>query len=279
MTDALLRAPYRGEYRNQVDEPETPANQEENLEANPSDPSTTPSPDPVLSPEDKVYKQRYDSLKAHYDKSIPELRKENSQLREQLGKASLQNTSFPKTAQELAQWSSKYPDLYGMILTLVRQEFSDKEEAFNTRVQAVEQNSLDADRKIAEANLLKLHPDLHELIGDEDFHKWVDLQPATLREGVYENAKDYVLASRIIDLYKADKARRDNKPNKPQNQPNLKDAARSVTKAPVVSDSEGSQGKQWKLSDIAKLTPRQFEQMEAEIDKAREEGRVIDDTH
>lgn len=277
--NALLNAPYRGAYRNEVDEePVTPANQDGNPDAGVATPPATPSPDPVLSPEEKVYKQRYDSLKAHYDKTIPELRREITQLREQVGKASLQNTSLPKTAEELAQWATKYPDLYGMIVTLVRSENQQREEQLASRVQAVEAESLDAKRKIAEANLLKLHPDLHELIASEDFHKWVSLQPEELRDGVYNNATNYVLAARIIDLYKADKARRDSAPKQQKPQPNLKDAARSVTKAPVVADVEASQGKQWKMSEIRKLTPKQFtDAVEAEIDLARKEGRIIDD--
>lgn len=273
----LLRVnqPYRNKYKQEleVDDNSLTATPEEA----PATPAATPTPGPELSPEDKVYKQRYDSLKTHYDKTVVETKKELAQLREQLGKASLQNTAFPKTEDELKQWATKYPDLYGMIVTLVKTQMRDQEDQLNDRVSQVEAQSAQAKRAQAEANLMRLHPDLPELLESEDFHGWVKLQPMDIQKALYENSDDYMLAARMIDLYKADKARRDNKPNKTANKANLNEAARSITKAPPVADVEGSQGKQWKLSEIEKLSRHDFERFENEIDKARLEGRIIYD--
>lgn len=267
---------YRGAYKAEVDEPEnTPATQGEPA-ATPSEPTATSTVGTELSPEEKVYKQRYDSLKAHYDKTVVDLRGQVTQLKGQLGKSTLQN-QMPKSAKELEEWRSQYPDLYAMLLTVVRTELKDQEEQLNSRIGQVEQDSAKAKRGIAEAALMKLHPDLPDLLVSKDFHEWVKQQPIDIQKGLYENESDYMLAARYIDLYKADKAVRDAKAKPVKKQPALKDAAASVTSTTPVVDVEASQGKTYRTSEIAKMTRQQFESQEEEIDKARREGRLIND--
>ena len=52
--------------------------------------------------------------------------------------------------------------------------------------------------------LAKLHPDYHDIRGDEKFHQWVSEQDSTIQGWLYENTSNAKLAARAIDLYKVD---------------------------------------------------------------------------
>jgi hypothetical protein len=269
----LLRVnrPYQGAYRQDLDEPEnTPATPADGTAA-----AATQPAEPELSPEEKVYKARYDSLKAHYDKTVNEDRKRISELSTQLATASTSNKSMPKSAEELAEWRSKYPDLYGILITAMRQELQSREDHLQDEINKVTTQSAEAKREKAEASLMRLHPDLLEIKADKNFHEWVSQQPVAIQQGLYENEDDYLLAAKYIDLYKLEKGAKKIQ-QKPKQE--LRSAAQAVnTSIGSTVDTETSQGKQWKVSEISKLTRKQFEHFEEEIDQARKEGRLIID--
>jgi 20S proteasome alpha/beta subunit len=56
-----------------------------------------------------------------------------------------------------------------------------------------------------------------------------------------------------------------------------KDAAKAVTKATSRDVNVGQNDKVWKVSDIQRLKPWEFEKYEAEIDQAMKSGRVINE--
>lgn len=261
--------PYHGAYKNESD---TDATQVQNPDATPKDPSATPETSPDLNPEERTYKIRYDSLKAHYDRTIIEARAKEAELKSQIVTASSHNMSMPKTVEELDNWRKAYPDLYGMFITTIRQELKAQETALNARVGQVEEMAQRATQERAEAVLLRLHPDFPELRISQEFHDWVKEQPKTIQDGLYENANDPLLASRVIDLYKADKGLKKAPAKAKQN---LNSAAQAVVVNNRVADLDTAQGKQWKTSEIANLSRRDFDRFEEEIDKARREGRLI----
>lgn len=265
--NAILGKPYQGAYRQELEkEPETPATQA-------TDPSTdaTQEPGPELAPEERNYKTRYDSLKAHYDKMIVESRKREVELTTQLTKAK-NKMEVPSNPEEFKTWKSQYPDLYRMIISVAREELSTTATQIDEKFNQLELLSRQARRDKAEASLMRLHPDFEELKASEDFHKWVREQPAQIQAWLYDNEDDPLLAAKAIELYKAEKGV-SRKP-KTQPKPDIRDAAVAVTKTSKTNEPEVPQGKVWKLSEIKKLSRSQFERVEDEIDKARIEGRI-----
>ena len=105
---------------------------------------------------------------------------------------------------------------------------------------------------------------------DENFLQWLDEQPDSISDGIYKNNKDARWASRVLDLYKADVGI-NKEPKKTK-----KSAAETVksTKAKEIVTDANANKKVWKGSDIARLKPWEFEKVEAEIDLARQEGRI-----
>ena len=122
----------------------------------------------------------------------------------------------------------------------------------------------------AYTELLNKHPDFNAIRKDEQFLKWLDEQPVSISDGIFKNNTDAKWASRVVDLYKVDmniikKAAPSEK--------NLSAVAVKSSKARDVT-STSSNKKIWRASEIARLKSWEFEKVEAEIDKARAEGRI-----
>lgn len=260
---------YQGAYRDELDPPDDATQQDP--AANQVDPAITPK---EPNPEDAPYKQRYDSLKAHYDRTVVDDRKKIAELQSQLGVASRSNISMPKSADELLAWKNQYPDLYGILVTAIRTELKGTEDTLNERINQNEALARSARRDKAEAALERLHPDFPQLRASKEFHDWVNEQPEQIKNWLYENEDDPLLAGRAIDLYKADKGLKVKDQAKPRD---IRSAADAVSPNQRVADPDPTGKKQWRTSDIRKLTPRQFEKLEEEIELARSEGRLIID--
>jgi hypothetical protein len=97
-------------------------------------------------------------------------------------------------------------------------------------------------------------------------------EPDTISDGVLKNNTNARLAARVIDLYKADIGITTKKQSK---KPDVS-AAMSVTppRAKEIKTDTNANKKVWKGSDIAKMKPWEFEKLEADIDLARQEGRI-----
>ena len=92
-----------------------------------------------------------------------------------------------------------------------------------------------------------------------------------LSDAIYKNNTDAKMAARVIDLYKADTGLSKKKRGRPP-----ASAADSVTKRQskeVNVNGDGGQ-RMWKASEIGRMKPHEFEANEAELDKARAEGRI-----
>jgi hypothetical protein len=116
------------------------------------------------------------------------------------------------------------------------------------------------------------HPDFIEIKEDETFLTWLGEQPESISDGIYKNNTDARWASRVLDLYKSDVGISKKKKTKSN------EAAAAVVKSSkakdVVSEAGGGEKRIWKASQIAKMRPWEFEKMEAELDLARQEGRI-----
>ena len=140
-------------------------------------------------------------------------------------------------------------------------------------IQSVKEREKNLEKEKAAEELLRLHPDFDSLRSDENFLNWLDEQPEQLSDGIYKNNTDAKWAGKIISLYKSEMGISTKKPTKLKQ---TSDPAASITRQQPkdVATKEGANKKVWKGSDIARLKPWEFEKVEAEIDLARQEGRI-----
>jgi len=230
-------------------------------------PVTTPSPD-------ERYKERYDQLKGHHDRTINDYKKRIEALEAQVRNASQKSLKLPRTQEELEEFKKDYPDVYATMqaVALLEQQNLRKEMAEELKVLHGER--VQSKREKAEAALSRAHPDWEELRDDPKFHEWAQVQPAAIQDWLYNNSDDAHLAVRAIDLYKLEKGLNKPKQEKPKTDPKAAILAVDTrgSAAPVTENIGGK--KIWTEAEIAKLKPAEFAAKEEEIMLAMREGRV-----
>ena len=272
---------YRGKYRDdvykedeeQVEETQDPTEEVATQENNTSGDSFVEA----KQQEDHDYKKRYDDLKKHYDTKLNEFKSEREQLASELEAVKQRayelprGTKPPKTMEELEDFKERYPDVFEVVQTVSSVQTEAQIAKLRQDLETVKKREKTLEKEKASEELLRLHPDFNDLKSDEKFLKWLDDQPEQISDGIYKNNTDAKWASKIISLYKAEMGISNKKPTRSKES----DAAMSVTRQqPKEVATKDSTKKIWKGSDIAKMKPWEFEKLEADIDLARQEGRI-----
>ena len=230
--------------------------------------------EPVQEDEGK-YKKRYDDLKKYYDQKLSEWKQEKEVLEAQSKAAEKAQPKYapPKTPEELDKFRDQYPDVYQVVETISHNMAQKQVEDLQAEIGRLSEKEKKLKVQSAYKQLLNNHPDFDEIKKSPEFLGWLEQQPKSISEGITKNNTDPVWASRTVDLYKADMGM-----NRKPTSDKSKQAARAVTKTAARQiNTTGKTGKVWKMSDIQKLKPWEFEKYEAEIDQAVKSGQVVND--
>ena len=259
-TEALLEPrPYKRKANKETDD--TATDSEDTATEN----AATPEERPVNA-EEKVFKKRYDDLKRHYDSTLGKHKNEVSRLTTQLEEKT-ESFKLPKSKEEIEVWRKKYPDVYDVISTIAHTKADEKSKQVQTKMKDLETAQANVAKDRAEVELSKLHSDFSDIRADEKFHEWVAQQDPTIQGWLYDNTSNANLAARAIDLYKMDTG------ITKKASVSRKEASKAVTST-SKRDIEAGEKRIWSVTEIAKLKPQQFAEMEKEIDLARHEGRI-----
>jgi len=276
--DALYKGKYRDEVYKEDDE-------ETNVEAQDADPVEQAATQQEQGSsfveakkepsEDHDYKKRYDDLKRHYDSKVLEFKGEIEELKSSVNQRNVelpQGVPMPKTMEELAQFKDQYPEVFEVVQTVSTMQTESQLSQLREELGTIKEREKELEKQTAYEQLLNAHPDFNDLKADEKFLEWLEEQPSSIADGIYNNNTDSKWAARVVDLYKADNNIGTKKQTRPKKN---EDAAAAVTRqnAKEVSTKDNN-GKIWKASQIAKMRPWEFEKMEAELDLARQEGRI-----
>ena len=265
--EALLEpTPYQNKYKRDLDKEKTEDTATDSKDTS-SEEEATPVEERPVNAEEKVFKKRYDDLKRHYDSTVNKHKDDVSKLKRQLEEST--EKALPKTKEEIEAWRTKYPDVYDVIETIAHTKADEKAKKVESNLKELESQQMAVQRDKAEIELAKFHPDYDVIRADDKFHKWVSEQDSTIQGWLYDNTSNAKLAARAIDLYKVDTGYGKKKTNKSL------EASKSVTST-NKREVDTSNKKVWKVSDIAKMKPREFEKYEKDIDLARVEGRIVD---
>ena len=225
------------------------------------------------SKEEGNFKKRYGDLRRHTQKKEAELQKQIDELKSQLEASTKKQIKLPKSEEELDQWAREYPDVAKIVETIAIKKAQEQAKTIEDRLKEIDNMTYQAKKEKAEAELMRLHPDFDTIRDTDDFHEWVDKQPNWIQQALYENETDALSAARAIDLYKADMGL----DKKRKEQPNYRDAAKSVMpsrgSSPTKTESAGS----IKESDVEKMSAREYEARQEEIVAAIKSGKFIYD--
>ena len=264
---ALLEpTPYQNKYKRDLDTEKTEDTATDSKDTS-SEEEATPVEERPVNAEEKVFKKRYDDLKRHYDSTVNKHKGDVLKLKRQLEESA--EKVLPKTKEEIEAWRTKYPDVYDVIETIAHTKADEKAKKVESNLKELESQQMAVQRDKAEIELARLHPDYNDIRADEKFHKWVSEQDSTIQGWLYDNTSNAKLAARAIDLYKVDTGYGKKKTNKSL------EASKSVTST-NKREVDTSNKRVWKISEIAKMKPHEFEKYEKDIDSARAEGRIVD---
>jgi len=269
---------YKGKYREEVyqdDEDDTELEASEEVEQDAEQPVAAEEAGTFGSkPESKEpdYKKRYDDLKRHYDGRLAEWKQEKDEFVSRLN-----TSSKPQVAEdtsELGAFKDQYPDVYDAIHKISSSQSEARVKGLEEELSQIKEREQALEKQKAYQELLRLQPDFENLKDDEAFNTWLQGQPKSISDGVYNNSTDSFWASRVVDLYKADAGLSKTTASKPK-QNKKADAAMSVSRntSKEVLTTDGDK-RVWKASQIAKMKAHEFEKLESELDLARSEGRI-----
>jgi hypothetical protein len=227
--------------------------------------------DAELSGEEKTFKQRYGDIQRHMAETEKKQAAQIKRLEDQLEKAAKNELVLPKSKEEIDAWTSKYPDVAGIVEAIAEKKANERASDLDERLQEIEELRSTAKREKAEAQLVAIHPDFEAIRADDAFHAWVENQPKVYQDALYENSEDVKSVARVIDMYKLDKGIKTKKPSAD------KGAASSVkTRGRTVVDAEES-SKTLSESMVKKMSLKEYEERQDEIMSAMRSGKFIYD--
>ena len=214
-------------------------------------------------PEEASFKKRYGDLRRHTQQLMSQKDQELEKLKSQLDSAAKGQIKFPKTDEEIEQWTNKYPDVAKIVDTIARKRANEALEEGEKRLGHLKDLETKLTKKEAEQQLMKLHPDFNEIRQDPAFHEWVAMQPLYINDALYKNNTDAMAAARAIDLYKADTGKRKTS--------SKKSAAQAVGRSTSATPAATGRAK-FSESQVARMSDREYDANEEAILDAMKSG-------
>lgn len=217
---------------------------------------------------DDGWEKRYGDLRRHTQQQLAENERRMKEMQAQLDQATKGQIKFPKTDEEIEQWSKKYPEVAKIVDTIARKRANEALEEGEKRMASLKDFETKLTRREAEQQLMKMHPDFGDIRQRKDFHDWVALQPQYIQDSLYKNNTDAYAAARAIDLYKADLDRR--KKSDP------KSAAKAVGRTSNAAPPTGGKAK-FSESQVARMSDQDYAKYEDQILEAMKSGNFVYD--
>lgn len=224
---------------------------------------------PAANAEEESFKKRYGDLRRHMQQKESHWQAQLDQMQSQLDSATREQIKFPKTDEEIDQWTKKYPDVAAIIDTIARKRAAELMSEGEKRLEKVEKMREDLVRKEAEQELMRLHPDFSEIRMDPAFHEWAQNQSKFVQDALYRNNTDAKAAAEAIDLYKYHKGIAARKKGAD------KGAASSVTTRGGTPATTGK--KRFSESQVAKMSDAEYAKNEDAIFDSMRKGEFVYD--
>jgi hypothetical protein len=219
--------------------------------------------------EERSFKKRYGDLRRHMSEKEKEWEKKLEALKAQ---PTNQTILPPKSDEDIAEWSRKYPDVASIVETIAEKKANEKLSKYERQFTEYEQMTTETARNKALNAIRESHPDFDDLRKSDAFHNWADEQPKWVQDVLYENEEDARAVVRVIDLYKVDKGL-----NPAAKKASAKEAASSVTTKNKSSVDLESGTDTIRESEVAKMNMDTFDKMQKRIQAAMQAGTFVYD--
>ena len=227
--------------------------------------------DQALSKEEQSFKKRYGDLRRHMADKDKKTEERIKALEDQLSKATRNELVLPKSEDEIAEWTKKYPDVAGIVETIADKKARERSSDLDKRLENIEKMRVEAAKDKAEAELMKLHPDFSQIREDDAFHDWAEAQPKWVQDALYENVDDAKSVARVIDLYKIDAGIMTKKGD------SKKSAASAVNTRSKASPTADESNNYIRESQVDKMSDKEYAKNQEAIMEAMRTGKFVYD--
>jgi vacuolar-type H+-ATPase catalytic subunit A/Vma1 len=192
-------------------------------------------------------------------------------LEDQLSKATRNELVLPKSEDEIAEWTKKYPDVAGIVETIADKKARERSSDLDKRLENIEKMRIEATKEKAEAELMRLHPDFSQIREDDAFHDWAEDQPKWVQDALYENVDDAKSVARVIDLYKIDAGITTKKGE------SKRSAASAVNTRSKASPTADESNNYIRESQVDKMSDKEYAKNQEAIMEAMRSGKFVYD--
>jgi len=211
-----------------------------------------------VSQEEETFKKRYSDLRRHSQKQEETLTAKVREL-EQLVRQK-EAPALP-SEEEAKAWALANPKAAAIIRALANEQVSYSAPKTEDVVKVQKQ----LDKMKQESLVRKSHQDFDEIVSDDNFHKWAEVQPKSVQDLIYGTEADEIIWA--LNLYKTSK-KKDADP--------AKEAARIVTKTKSGEPVDKTK-MSFSESQVQKMSLQEFEKFEEDIQKSMKNGTFLYD--
>lgn len=232
---------------------------------------------PTINKEEETWKKRHGDLRSYTQRQMNDLNKQVEDLKKQLAEKEKTPAILPQNVQEAEQWVKEYPDLARVLTTLMKQNDEEVREDIKAAKMELEEQRLNAQREKAVLTVLAKHPDFFDVRDTDEFKEWLETQRdsrgrigAAIYDSIHNNETDGESVVETLNIFKRETKKEVKKPTP--------SAATSVTKTHTNSPAENPGDRNsFSESQVEKMSIREYERLEDQIDAAKREGRFIYD--
>lgn len=247
-----------------------------NFVPEPSNPTEVTDDLPTTSKEEETWKKRHGDLRSYTQRQMNELNKQLEDLKKQLAEKEKTPALLPQNVQEAELWVKEYPDLARVLTTLMKQNDEEVREDIKAAKMELEEQKLNAQREKAVLTVLAKHPDFFDVRDTDEFKEWLEEQRdsrgrigAAIYDSIHNNETDGESVVETLNIFKREMKKETKK---------TPSAATSVTKTHTNSPAENPGDRNsFSESQVEKMSIREYERLEDQIDAAKREGRFIYD--
>lgn len=264
-----------------------------------------PKPKPVEDENSVTYKQRWEALKgafagknkevAHLQNTVQELTGRLKELEERQAPI---EPSKEQLSEHLKWMATEYGDEYADMLTklsedisrsVVKRELAEQNKVYDKKIEEATQSSLEMKRQQFALGLDQNAPGWKKLLDAEEFNNWLDytVEPMTGRayRDLFDEANNSWQLERLSNFFNTFTAAA-GKPEPKGAKPPKESLITPGSSGGANPANPPPQGKYWTMSEVNQFykevqigryrdRPKEADRIEAEIDKANLEGRII----
>lgn len=225
------------------------------------------------SAEEQTFKKRYGDLRRHAQKQEQDFKSKINELENQISALQNKQVELPTNEEELKEFAKKYPDIYRVMESVALRQKKEVSDDVNNKLNKLQERQKELEKREAEIELKRLHPDVEEINFSEKFKDWIAVQPEAFKNTLFEQ-NDPKAAARVLDLFKKDTGWGQTKENKKSTNKDV-EAAKSVKSSATRQPSAEEVGEYDFTEDqIIQMTAEEFEKNEGKIREAYAKNRV-----